>query len=88
MPKHIRAVHIDSFRGIRNLHLEELAPVNIITGDNNSGKTSVLEVMESLDNPGSFRMWRSLIRKERFAPVNMGMTPFEVNCTLCQGQFF
>lgn len=77
MPKHIRAVHIDSFRGIRNLHLEELAPVNIITGDNNSGKTSVLEVMESLDNPGSFRMWRSLIRKERFALVNMGMTPFE-----------
>ncbi len=77
MPKHIRAVHIDSFRGIRNLHLEELAPVNIITGDNNSGKTSVLEVMESLDDPGSFRMWRSLIRKERFAPVNMGMTPFE-----------
>lgn len=57
-PRHIDAIHIDSFRGIKNLHLEELAPINILTGDNNSGKTSVLEVIESLEAPGNIKkLW-------------------------------
>jgi len=41
-------LYIDSFRGIRDLYLEHLSPVNLIVGNNNCGKTSVLEAVEFL----------------------------------------
>ncbi|MDR0868497.1 MAG: AAA family ATPase [Planctomycetota bacterium] len=37
--------HIDSFRGLRNLHLDGLRDVNIFVGKNNCGKTSALEAI-------------------------------------------
>lgn len=64
MAEHIKDIDIVSFRGIDSLQLHDLQPVNILTGDNNCGKTSVLEVLESFEEPGSFRAWRSLLRKE------------------------
>ena len=39
---------IDSFRGIKDLYLENLNNVNLIVGPNNSGKTSLLEAIELL----------------------------------------
>ena len=50
------AIYIDSFdiyefRGIKNLKLNGLNHVNIIAGDNNSGKTSILEAIALLKNP-------------------------------------
>lgn len=77
MSRHIKAINVESFRGIKNLCLEDLAPINILTGDNNSGKTSVLEVIESLDAPGNINMWRALTRKERFMPVGYGISIYE-----------
>lgn len=77
MPRHISSLKIESFRGIKNLCLDNLAPINILTGDNNSGKTSVLEVIESLDSTGNFAMWRSLVRRERRAPISAGLSFFE-----------
>jgi len=41
-------LYIDSFRGIRDLYLDHLRPVNLIVGNNNCGKTSVLEAIEFL----------------------------------------
>ncbi len=41
-------LYIDSFRGIRDLYLEQLCPINLIVGNNNCGKTSVLEAVEFL----------------------------------------
>lgn len=61
--EHIRSIHITAFRGIKSLQLNELLPINILTGDNNCGKTSVLEVLESFAAPGDFRSWRTLLRK-------------------------
>lgn len=46
--KGIEKLYIDSFRGIRDLFLEHLSPVNLIVGNNNTGKTSVLEAIEFL----------------------------------------
>ena len=40
----ISAIEIDSFRGIKNFKLENLFQINILTGGNNCGKTSILEV--------------------------------------------
>ena len=64
MEVYISELDIETYRGIKNLKMENLAPINIITGDNNSGKTSVLELLQSVKNPGSFRVWRELLRKD------------------------
>ena len=77
MSRHIRALEVQSFRGLQKLCIKDLAPINIFTGDNNSGKTSILELIESLDAPGNLSMWRSLIRKERFSPLSFGLSFYE-----------
>jgi predicted ATPase len=38
-------LQIEGFRGIGNLHLERTAPVNLIVGRNDTGKTTVLEAI-------------------------------------------
>ena len=60
---YIKSLAIKSFRGISSLQLNELSPINILTGDNNSGKTSVLEVLQSYSNPENFRIWGTVLRK-------------------------
>ena len=59
----IKNIYIETFRGIKNLRLENLAPINILTGDNNCGKTSILEVLQSLKSLVSFSVWRELLRR-------------------------
>lgn len=54
MAIHIKSINIGHFRGIHNLAVENLNHINIIAGDNNSGKTSVLEAMLLLRNPSDF----------------------------------
>ena len=49
MNNHISGISIKSFRGIKNLELKDTKLINILTGGNNSGKTSVLEVIRMLD---------------------------------------
>lgn len=44
----LREMRIEGFRGIRSLELENLHPVNLIIGENNSGKTTVLEAIQLL----------------------------------------
>lgn len=46
MTKHIEEIKVSAFRGLRDLHLENLNHVNIILGSNNAGKTSVLEAID------------------------------------------
>ena len=47
MAEHIRELFIHDYKGIHELKLQHLNSINILTGDNNSGKTSVLEVLRS-----------------------------------------
>lgn len=77
MAELIKKIDIKSFRGIRNLQLEELMPINILTGDNNCGKTSVLEILESYSEPYSFGTWYSLVRKDSYQPSFYGMSYYE-----------
>ena len=65
MGQSIESVKIDTFRGLHSFELENLAQINILTGDNNSGKTSVLELLSSLEDPTSFITWRKLLRDSR-----------------------
>ena len=59
----IKRIDIETFRGIRDLHLENLSLINILTGDNNCGKTSILEVLQSWSQPDNFNTWESLLRR-------------------------
>jgi predicted ATPase len=40
----LKAIEIENFRGFKNLRME-LAPVNLISGKNNTGKTAILEAI-------------------------------------------
>lgn len=48
----ITDIHITNFRGIGDLELTGLKRVNLIVGDNNSGKTSLLEAIVAAASPG------------------------------------
>lgn len=56
MNNHISDIYIKSFKGISNLELQDIKLINILTGGNNSGKTSVLEVIQNMKNSSDFRM--------------------------------
>ena len=62
--EYIKSLDIRSFRGISSLQLNNLSQINILTGDNNCGKTSVLEVIQSYENPKDFKVWGKLLRRE------------------------
>lgn len=62
MAVHIKNLKIDSYRGIKNLELSNLADINVLTGDNNTGKTSILEVLRSLNSPTEIEFWHSSMR--------------------------
>jgi hypothetical protein len=44
----LTSLHIKNFRGFRDLELEPLKRVNLLTGQNNTGKTGVLEALALL----------------------------------------
>lgn len=62
MGKHIREFTIHAYKGIHDLNLEHLNSINILTGDNNSGKTSVLELLSTLENPQNIKAWELCAR--------------------------
>lgn len=72
MAIHINNFNISSFRGITNLNLENLSTINIFVGDNNCGKTSVLESLLLIHKPFSFyNIIRTAIKREnRIRPIN------------------
>ena len=62
MAIHIRELSIDQFKGINNLSLRNLGDVNIILGDNNAGKTSILELLLCMHEPASLWNIRNAFR--------------------------
>ncbi|QOY36490.1 AAA family ATPase [Anaerobacillus isosaccharinicus] len=51
--RHIEELFIKRFRRIKNAKLTNLNEINLLVGNNNSGKTSVLEAVELFLNPAS-----------------------------------
>ncbi|MCX6141688.1 MAG: AAA family ATPase [Ignavibacteriales bacterium] len=71
MPQHsLEKVWIDGFRGLRNLSLDGLGPLNILVGENNSGKTSVLEALSILCNPYDPSEWLAMVRRRDFGGLD------------------
>lgn len=59
---HIKSLNIEAFRGIKNLKLEDFTGINIFSGINNSGKTSILEILQTSGNPCSPYVWTNFDR--------------------------
>lgn len=61
--KHISELHIQQFRGLKNLILHDLGEVNLFVGGNNSGKTSVLEAISTFCRPLDLAEWLNTARR-------------------------
>jgi energy-coupling factor transporter ATP-binding protein EcfA2 len=71
MPKYsLDSVRIDGFRGLKNLRLDDLGRINILVGENNSGKTSILEALAILCNPLDPFEWVSMVRRRDFGGLD------------------
>lgn len=80
---HITSFFIDCYRGLKNLELRDLNDINILTGNNNSGKTSVLELLSSLENPGDIYTWIKMCRLPRngnFYAGILNLFPINSDC--------
>lgn len=51
MAIHVQNFHVDAFRGIHAFEANNMNHINLIVGDNNCGKTSILEALLLLRNP-------------------------------------
>lgn len=66
----ITSLDISRFRGIRDLSLPQLGRINLVVGDNNSGKTSVLEALQLLRSPGLGNIYRIARQRESMFGLN------------------
>lgn len=66
MAKHIEQLEISSYRGIKSLALLDLGEVNIFVGDNNTGKTSVLEAIQFLCAPDRYNLVQIARQREKY----------------------
>lgn len=73
----IKSFHIEGFRGIKGLTVRTLNTVNLIVGDNNSGKTSVLEALQLLSNPGEISNLYRVARHRDTALAASGISLYE-----------
>lgn len=71
MRRHIKTLSIDSYRGLEELNIENLGFINILVGDNNVGKTSVLEAIQFLSNPTKFTLFKLLRGREGRIRMNI-----------------
>lgn len=63
-------LEIEQFRGIRELKLERLGDVNLLLGDNDSGKTSVLEAVRMFEAPDNIAI---ILRNARERQLSIRM---------------
>lgn len=70
MTDYFKELFISQYRGIKQLNLTDLNSVNIILGDNNSGKSSLLEAIYLLRSPFSFD---NILRTARIRDANAFM---------------
>lgn len=84
-------LHIGAFRGVRDVRLTGLGAVNLIVGENNSGKTSVLEAASLLVRPVDALQWTRVLQcrdidQRRLSPERVwGMFPASEGLSFLQG---
>ena len=67
----ITELRVDKYRGIHNLKIDNLKQVNLIVGDNNCGKTSILEAIQLLRTSGNLaNVYRVARQRDALAVSN------------------
>ena len=64
--KHLTDLTIENFRGLRKVELRGLGAVNLIVGQNNTGKTSLLEAVMAVVDPNSLQSLPHPFRQRPF----------------------
>ena len=59
----LESIKIHQFRGLRDLELKDIGPINLLVGINNSGKTSVLEALSIYCHPLDIKVWLSTAKQ-------------------------
>lgn len=60
----LTSIEVTGFRALKQFRMADLARVNLLVGKNNCGKTSVLEAISILAEPGSVaQLWGALARR-------------------------
>src|SRR5438552_13827650 len=67
----LKNIKVEAYRGFRELSIENLSRVNLFVGQNNSGKTSILEAVQILASEGNLGLlFRSLRRRGEIILAN------------------
>ena len=59
----LKSMEINQFRGIQQLTVSDFSNINLIVGDNNSGKTTFLEAIELLFARAQLNSIRNVINQ-------------------------
>lgn len=77
MSIYINSVNIKTFRGINQLVVDNLNHINLIVGDNNSGKTSILEALLLMRKPEEISNLLRIARLRDSAAFSSGTSIYE-----------
>lgn len=76
--KYIDSIYIKTFKGIGNLKISNLGDINILVGDNNTCKTSVLEAIQLFQYPNDIKEIIRIARKREITKrMPSGITVME-----------
>jgi len=81
----LNEMNIESFRGFKDIELKDLKDINMFVGENNTGKTTLLEVIRMIENPGEIgSVIRIALEREKSVKSFMGgrLTPYNAMMTL------
>lgn len=81
----LNEMNIGSFRGFKDIELNDLKDINMFVGENNTGKTTLLEVIRMIENPGEIgSVIRIALEREKSVRSFMGgrLTPYHAMMTL------
>ena len=75
--KGLSQLKIEQYRGIVNLYISELNRINLVIGDNNCGKTSVLEALQLLRTSGDLANIYRIARQRESLSIMNSISLFE-----------
>lgn len=76
-----KEIEINGYRGLKNIRLKELERINVLIGENNSGKTSVLEAIQLFGSRNVIENAISIARKREaqyVTPIGTRLMPFDM----------
>ncbi len=73
----MKNICIDRYRGIKNLKIDGLKRINLVVGDNNCGKTSVMEALQLLRTSGSLANVYRIARQRDSLAVSASNSIFD-----------